>query len=240
MVLAHTVDGALAGVRDCFVTIDPESRRVVVLLSHVLVLPPARRTGLAALLRAVPIALARAAATKLGVTAPRITLFGEMETVVPEERDTVIRYVAYGRAGFRAVDPRVMPYAQPDFGEFEGRGTPVPLVPVVRLVGQESREYLSGREALAMMRHLRAIHDRHCDLAHVADLNASICARVREDVNVPLLPLPALPADTARLHPLLRSGLWRTWPDWWQHVRRDADPETDAHALDLAWANAGD
>lgn len=239
MVLAWDPTGALAGVRDCFVTVDRKARRVVVLLSHVLVLPPARRSGLAALLRAVPIELARRAAAEHGVDDPAITLFGEMETVVPAERDTVIRYVAYGRAGFRAVDPRALAYAQPDFGEFDDLGAPVPLVPVVRLVGHEGRDQLTGDEALAMMRHLRAIHARHCDHEHVAALNGAICQQIDPDGRIPLLRLPSTPRETRRLHPLLRSRVWPSWPEWWQHgvtdADRAADPAADALALDAAW-----
>ena len=55
-------DGAeLAGVRDCFVTVDAANRRAVVLLSHSYVFEPHRRSGLAALIRTVPATLARRA-----------------------------------------------------------------------------------------------------------------------------------------------------------------------------------
>src|SRR5262245_22201491 len=48
MLLFRERDGRVAAVRDAFSAVDARARRVVVLLSHSLVVPEARRTGVAA------------------------------------------------------------------------------------------------------------------------------------------------------------------------------------------------
>ncbi|HMV69447.1 MAG TPA: hypothetical protein PKA64_21575, partial [Myxococcota bacterium] len=170
MILARDVDGALAGVRDCFVTVDPIARRAVVLLSHAVVFPAWRRTGLAALLRAAPVGLARRA---LGVDG-EILLVAEMEAVEPHDRASVIRLLSYGRAGFSVVSPEALPYAQPDFGAAARLGGPVPLpfLPVVRLVGAEAASSLSRSQVQAIIDHLHAVHRCHCQPQHLDPIRA--------------------------------------------------------------------
>ncbi|HTN85051.1 MAG TPA: hypothetical protein VL242_15235 [Sorangium sp.] len=193
MLLARSVDddGRLAGARDCFVTLDRAARRCVVLLSHALVLPDFRRTGLGALLRAAPVALARRALREAGLGEGRspgqasaggeeaeanaggeaeasaagaeILLAAEMEAVDPDDRDTAVRLFAYGRAGFAAIPPAVLPYAQPDFRDTAALGVtpvPVPLVAVVRQVGAEERADISRAGAASFLRHYQAVHAR--------------------------------------------------------------------------------
>src|SRR4029453_5077832 len=104
--------GAFAGVRDCFVTVDRATRRAVVLLPHTLLLPEFRRSGAGAILRSVPVVLVH--------DADEILLAGEMDMAVPHPTGTVVRLLAYGRAGFRVLPPTMLPSAQPDLRDLSG------------------------------------------------------------------------------------------------------------------------
>ena len=59
LLVARDPGGALAGVRDCHVVLDPQEGIAIVYLAHALVLPAFRRRGLGALFRREPIAIAR-------------------------------------------------------------------------------------------------------------------------------------------------------------------------------------
>src|SRR5262249_55221734 len=110
MVLARDEHGTIAGVRDLYVTTDRAANRVVVLLWQSLARPASRRSGLASLLRAVPVPLAHEA-----LPGAEVMLCAEMEMVRPDDRDSIVRLVAYGRAGFQAIPPETIGYAQPPF-----------------------------------------------------------------------------------------------------------------------------
>src|SRR5262249_33753783 len=123
----------------------------VVHLSHALIEPPARRTGLAGWLRAWPLQTARAtlAAAGLPVTAP-ITLVAEMEH--PDSNvDRMVRLQAYEKAGFQKIDSSAVHYFQPDFRPPEridasGGPRPLPFGLIVRRVGRECDEFVRGAE----------------------------------------------------------------------------------------------
>lgn len=169
--------GSFRGVRDHTAIALPGGHGAVVHLSHNLVAPEARRTGLAGWLRALPIQTAR---ELVGADAA-ITLVGEMEY----EGDGSIRLLAYEKAGFQKIDPARVQYYQPDFREpaaidASGGAQPLPLQLIIRRVGREEERDIPGREVRALVEALYAIYRpqfRASDLAH------------------PLLDLARLPTD---------------------------------------------
>lgn len=175
----------LAAVRDCHTTC--ADGIAVAYLAHALVLPPFRRRGLGGLLRSAPLALARNAAPD-----SEVLLAAEMEFANPADRDSLIRLVAYGRAGFRAIDPRALPYFQPAF-----RPTDPPL-PLLAVVGTADGlgDTLDKRRAAAYVHHLYTVFGTHChDLSPRQRTEAALAAWPGD--TVPLLPLPQGPDDPA-------------------------------------------
>ncbi|WP_437958067.1 hypothetical protein WME76_43475 [Sorangium sp. So ce119] len=243
MILARDADGRLAGARDCFVTLDRAARRCVVLLSHALVLPDFRRSGLAALLRAAPVALARRALEAAGIAAGQaeILLAAEMEPVDPDDRDTAVRLFAYGRAGFWAIPPAVLPYAQPDFRDTAALGVtpvPVPLVAVVRQVGEEDRADISRAGAASFLRHYQAVHAREVPPGDLAPIRERALAGLAtfEGERVPLLRIPRGPAEVAGFAPLLRSAVMPLFPPAWRGKAPLDAPERELARLVAAWS----
>jgi len=241
LVLVRDTDGAVAGVRDCFVTWDAAAKRVVVLLSHSLVHPPWRRTGVAALLRTVPVHLARRAAAEVDAAADwELTLCAEMEMAAPGDRQAVVRFLAYGNAGYSVVPPAALPYAQPDFRDLDRLGVepePLPFLAVLRLVGDDHATHVSRARLTAVVHHLQAIHAGHCrpqDLAPIRDHALGALALYPEDP-VPLLPLPRRTAEIARLDPLLRSAAFPLYPAHWAVPHPLPDPDAERAAMRLAW-----
>ncbi|MGK3968126.1 hypothetical protein WMF38_28665 [Sorangium sp. So ce118] len=261
MLLARDAEGRLAGVRDCYVTLDRAARRCVALLSHALVLPDFRRTGLAALLRAAPIALARRALREAGlgegrppgegpasgaeVQAPAsgaaILLAAEMEAVDPDDRDTVVRLIAYGRAGFAVIPPTVLPYAQPDFRDTAALGVapvPLPLIAVVRQVGEEERADIPRDRAESFLRHYQTAHAREVSLSDLAPIRDNALARLSAfpGERVPLIRIPRGPAEIAELAPLLRSAVMPLYPPAWRGKAPLDEPERELRRLLAAWS----
>lgn len=186
-------DGAFLAVRDHTAIITPDGAHAVVHLSHVLVAPAARRTGLTGWLRALPIATARECLAQHGATpGAHITLIAEMEYPQPDDPARMIRLQAYEKAGFRKIDPRMVRYHQPDFRapaviDASGGARPLPFQLIVRRVGREHERVISGAETRQVVQALYAIYGpqfRAADLAH------------------PLLSLENYPHDTAMI-PLL-------------------------------------
>lgn len=223
LLAAYDETGELAGARDCHTTVDRARGECVVYLAHTLVLPAHRRGGLGSLLRAAPVTLARRAladaamvANAASIERADILLAAEMEPYDPAADDTLVRLVAYGRAGFRAVPPAVLPYCQPDFRDLDALGEPprlLPLLAVVRWVGHESASALPARLCKAYVRHLYAVFATHCrpaDLHGPRQRAEQMLARAADEV--PLLPLPAGPDDRAALATLLRDEVLRHHP----------------------------
>src|SRR5260221_2463829 len=150
--------GEFAAVRDHAAIAD--ARGAVVHLSHVLVDPAWRRSGLAGWMRALPIQTARGCLARAGFSADApITLIAEME--YPDERDEMraIRLKAYERAGFKKLDPAAIDYHQPDFrtpAAIDASGGPKPLrfQLIVRRVGRENETHLGGAEVRANVERL--------------------------------------------------------------------------------------
>lgn len=243
MVLVYDGTGALAGVRDCFTAVDLDEGLVVVLLSHALVLPAWRRSGVATALRTVPVALAREAWRSAGgdpALPPRILLFAEMEMASPADRQAVTRFLSYGRAGFRALPPAALPYAQPDFSDptaLRGDPRPLPFVCLVRTPGADDRESLARPEVVAMVRHIQAIHAGHSPPEHLAPIRdhaLTTLSRWPGDT-IPLLPLPTGLDEIARLDPLLTSVTMPLFPRGWKVPAFLPDPARERAAMHRAW-----
>lgn len=209
LLVARDRDGAVVAVRDCHVCVDPRANAVVVYLAHVLVLPEHRRGGLASLMRAAPLALGRRAGSAL--REPDLLLAAEMEPAVPTEEPTLVRLVAYGKAGFSAIDPVCLPYCQPDFRDLDRlcageQARPLPLLPVVRWVGHEQARAIPARLAQAYVDDLYAVFATHCrarDLDVLREHALGVLAAAPDPV--PLLALPRSKDDAARIGPLLRE-----------------------------------
>ncbi len=218
LVLARDERGDVAGVRDCHASVDVAAGVIVVFLSHVLVLPPHRGSGLASLLREVPAALGRSAAAEATLERPEIMLAAEMEPVVLDSPETIVRLVAYGRAGFSVVDPAALPYGQPDYREHAridaDRPRPIPLLAVVKRLGRETERTIPKALAAAFVEHLYRIVGSHCreqDLARPRDHALGALARAPGE-RVRLLDLPRGMEDRAALSPLLREVVLRYHP----------------------------
>jgi GNAT superfamily N-acetyltransferase len=247
LLVARDRDGRLAGVRDTLMTLDREARRCVALLSHALVLPAFRRTGLAALLRAAPVALARRALAEAGLLGEgaEILAAAEMEAVDPDDRDSVVRLFAYARAGFWAIPPAVLPYAQPDFRDVAALGVepvPVPLVPVLRQVGEEARPDAPRARVEAFLRHFQSVHALECHPGDVAAIREHARAGLSAcpDDPVPLVRLPRDTSEIAALAPLLRGAVLPLYPPRWRGPRPLDEPARELERLVAAWSSSGE
>ena len=162
-------------VRDHTAIVARDGHHAVVHLSHVLVDPTARRTGLAGWLRALPIAAARECLAARGVEqGGRITLLAEMEFPQLGDESRMIRLQAYEKAGFRKIDPAFIHYYQPDFRapdviDATGGTRPLPFQLLVRRIGREHERVISGEETRSLVQALYDIYSpqfRPADLAH--------------------------------------------------------------------------
>lgn len=210
---------ALAAVRDDFGCVDMETGRVVGFLSHGLVLPPWRRSGVAALLRALPVAHARGDAERLGVKSAEVSLVTEMEMMEAHRAETLVRLTSYGRAGFKVVPPWHVPYAQPDFRDLAALGVearPVPLMILVRQVGEESRDTIDPRRCFALLEHLEAIHSPSTDAAQITAMHRNVLRHLDLDgPPVRLIDPAAGPSPEEALAPLAKRGLVHLYPSAW-------------------------
>ena len=171
MVLAQK-SGAIAAIRDqTAIWFEGE---VVVHLSHLLVAPEWRRSGLAGWMRAVSILTARDVASEHARLDAAITLVGEMEYDDGSDSRRAVRLAAYERAGFLKIDPAVVHYFQPDFrasSEIDASGgpRPLPFQLIVRQVGREAERTISGAKVRHTVRALYAMYGaqfRPQDMAH--------------------------------------------------------------------------
>lgn len=181
--------GEFIGARDHTAIVSRDGMQAVVHLSHNLLAPAARRTGLGGWMRAFPIQTARECLT--GKKAP-IILVAEMEYDDRSDLRRAIRLRAYEKAGFVKIDPQCVDFHQPDFrapAEIDASGGPQPVKfqLVIRRVGREQETTIRGMEIRALVQSLYDIYGpqfRPQDMAH------------------PLLDVARLPADGA-IVPLL-------------------------------------
>lgn len=166
-------DGDVVAVRDHTAIVTEAG--VVVHLSHVLVEPDLRGSGLASWLRALPVATARRCAALAGAAADLpVTLVAEMERDDGVTPAVVRRLRSYAKAGFRLLDPARADYHQPDFrsaAEIDRSGpAPVPLSLVLRRVGREGEGRVAGGEVAAIVDALYTMFGAHM---READLDAA-------------------------------------------------------------------
>lgn len=192
MALAHAA-GDFAAVRDHTAALTRDGCHVVVHLSHNLVSPIARRTGLAGWMRALPIAAARECLAANAVPpGAHITLLAEMEYVQPEDPARAIRLQAYERAGFRKIDPQVVHYFQPDFRppaviDSSGGARPLPFQLLVRRVQREHERCIFGTEVRQLVETLYDIYHPQFRAADLAHPSLSLEGYPADDAMIPLV-----------------------------------------------------
>jgi GNAT superfamily N-acetyltransferase len=195
MALVRT-NGAFMAVRDHTAAMTRHNQGVVVHLSHNLVAPDARRTGLAGWMRALPIAAAfeciHANPAPLSLLTP-ITLLAEMEYARPGDAASAIRLQAYERAGFRKIDPQVIHFFQPDFRppdviDASGGARPLPFQLLVRRVHREQEETIGGAEVRQWVETLYDIYRPQFRAADLAHPSLSLDHYPSDDAVISLLP----------------------------------------------------
>ncbi len=173
MILARTGQ-KIAAVRDH--TILFSGSEIIVHLSHLLVAPEWRRSGLAGWMRSAAIVSARAMTQTHGQPDAAITLVCEMEYDDARDPRRAVRLAAYERAGFLKIDPRVVRYFQPDFRapaeiDASGGACPLPFQLLLRHVGRVMQRTITGAEVRRIVRTLYAMYGaqfRPQDMAHPA------------------------------------------------------------------------
>jgi GNAT superfamily N-acetyltransferase len=191
--------GAIAALRDHTAVVLPGARRrpatapVVVHLSHALVDPEHRGTGLAAWLRALPLQVAQRCAAVAGCDpGTPIVLIAEMELPDPARPARMARLRSYERAGFRKLDPAVTPYAQPDFRppEVLAGATPraVPLGLVLRRVGREDETTMSAAEVASVVEAVYSVYGVHVPAPALDPLRAAAAEWTARQPRFSLLP----------------------------------------------------
>jgi GNAT superfamily N-acetyltransferase len=193
MVLAFEGDQP-AAVRDHTIIFPPPTLGggTLVHLSHNLVLPPWRRSGLAGWMRGCPAAQARLLREQF---APQrrddpLLLVAEMEPWDDQKESTRIRLKAYEKAGFLMVDPRRVRYFQPDFRAAEGcKQGPFHLVELcllLRCVGQDDVSFLPAGRVQQIMDVLLSMYGLELSPANIEKARAARSIPLPEEV-IPLV-----------------------------------------------------
>ena len=167
-------EGALVAVRDH--TAIATDGGFIVHLSHLFIAPLWRRSGIAGWMRAAPILTARELASSMGIPSGVITLAGEMEYDDGHDPRKALRLLAYERAGYRQIDPRTVPYHQPDFRtpamiDAGGGARPLPFQLIIRRVGHEAERTITGAEVRRIVNALYRLYRsqfRPQDMTHPA------------------------------------------------------------------------
>ncbi len=187
--------GEFVAVRDHTAVVAGGPRpHAVVHLSHVLVDPAWRRTGLAGWLRAWPLQTARACLATAGFpTDSRITLVAEMEHPDPQHPSRMIRLKAYEKAGFKKMDPGAVRYFQPDFRpreQIDASGGPRPLSfgLIVRRVGLEQEAAIRGAEIREVVERLYQMYGTGFREQDMAVVQRSLRTYPGDEIEVPLVP----------------------------------------------------
>ncbi|HEY8902425.1 MAG TPA: hypothetical protein VIM48_01880 [Chthoniobacterales bacterium] len=162
-------------VRDHTVILCPEHGMAVVHMSHNLVAPTWRRSGISGWMRALPIGTARKSLAKrhLPATWP-IYLVAEMEHADPANEARAIRLKAYERGGYRKVDPAAIDYLQPDFRppqEIDASGGPQPL-PLSLMVREVAHSRLDSLPAATVRRIIACLYHMYGADFRAQDMDA--------------------------------------------------------------------
>ncbi|MEO5970791.1 MAG: hypothetical protein ABIQ95_12765 [Bdellovibrionia bacterium] len=174
-IIVATQDGKFAAVRDSSVIIRRGATpRAIVHLSHALIDPAHRGSGMAGWLRTWPIQTVRSCFLAVGLPSDTpITLVAEMEPHLSKNiHDKGARFKSYRRAGYKMIDPTQVPYLQPDFRspdiiDKNGGPRPILLQLVMRRIGKESENTLSGsevRETVSALYQMYGTHFRPKDM----------------------------------------------------------------------------
>ncbi|HEV7302333.1 MAG TPA: hypothetical protein VGN72_23545 [Tepidisphaeraceae bacterium] len=199
MILAREAEGRFVGVRDhtAILSPSPAPPMFVVHLSHVLIAPAHRGSGLAGWMRTWPLATAAECAAAAGISTPVPTiLVAEMEHPDPIDPAKMSRLIAYEKAGFRKIDPAAIDYHQPDFRDAAAIDAdvvrPLPMSLVVRRVGHEADDTIVAATVRRIITSLYRMYDadfRPQDMAAVYDQLATLPS---DDVPIALV----LPTDS--------------------------------------------
>ena len=166
---------------------------VVVHLSHLLVAPEWRRSGLAGWMRAVAALAGRAMAAAHGHPEAAVTLAGEMEYDDGNDSRRRVRLTAYEHAGFKKIDPRAVHYFQPDFrapAEIDATGgaRPLPFQLIVRRVGREAESTITGAGVRRLVRALYSIYALQFRPQDMAHRSLSLDHYPNDDAEIALIP----------------------------------------------------
>ena len=192
--LLITHNGEFVAVRDHTAILLANEPGAIVHLSHNLVAPAWRRSGVAGWLRALPVSTAREA---LAVAdRPRdapITLVGEMEHFNPSHAATEIRLTAYEKAGYKMVAPELVDYWQPDFRDpqvidKENAPQPIPLCLMLRRIGREREDFVSGAEVRQCVNALYKMYGRGFRQQDMQAVLETLCYYPSPDARIPLVP----------------------------------------------------
>lgn len=189
-----TAEEKFAAVRDHTAIVRENCPLAVVHLSHNLVAPAWRRTGIAGWLRALPIQSARTCLAAQGRPEDSpITLVGEMEYPREGNLASESRLKAYEKAGYKKVDPSRVNYLQPDFRapseiDLTGGPAPLPLTLVIRQVGRENEDHISGEEVRWLAESLYRMYRAGFRASDMEPLFASIDSYPAPDEQIALIP----------------------------------------------------
>ncbi len=183
----------IAGVTDQTAILADGESEVIVHHSHILIAPEWRRTGLAGWLRALPLTTARKVLSAQGrPPANAVTIAGEMEHPDPSDAATLVRLAAMERAGYKKADPARVGYLQPDFrAQHEidlGGPQPVPLALVLRRVGRETEDSITGAELRRITSALYRMYGRGMRAADMAAVHTSLENYPDDEEEIRLVP----------------------------------------------------
>lgn len=194
--IAIAARGEIVAVRDHTAIVPPVPQaghpgRVLVHLSHLLVEPHMRGSGLSGWMRAFPIQTAREC-VRLAGGGPRdhITLVAEMEHPDGVTPGVMMRLRSYERAGFAKIAPEQVHYCQPDFRAVETIDMtsvrPLPMALVIRRLGREGESSMSGAEVREIVAALYTMFGATMREDHMAPLWALVDQLPQSDDRVPL------------------------------------------------------